>query len=54
MSTRAVILAAGQGQKLNLLHTPKPLILIYGKPLIIHQIERLQEAVYSDITVVVV
>lgn len=43
---RAMILAAGRGERMRPLtdHTPKPLLEAGGKPLIVHQIERLREA----------
>ena len=53
MNTTAVILAAGRGQKLNQLNTPKPLILVYGKPLIVRQLELLREAGIRDVVIVV-
>lgn len=52
MSTTAVILAAGRGQRLNHLDTPKPLMLVYGKPLVVRQIELLREAGLSDIMII--
>ncbi|MBI2050337.1 MAG: NTP transferase domain-containing protein [Parcubacteria group bacterium] len=48
-----IILAAGRGQKINVLDTPKPLLRVYGKPLIVRQIELLQEAGIRDIVIVV-
>lgn len=43
---RAIILAAGRGERMRPLtdHTPKPLLQAGGKPLIVHQIERLRAA----------
>ncbi|MFW5455029.1 N-acetylmuramate alpha-1-phosphate uridylyltransferase MurU [Thioalkalivibrio sulfidiphilus] len=50
---RAMILAAGRGERLRPLtdHTPKPLIPIQGKPLIVHHIERLAKAGITDIII---
>lgn len=48
-----IILAAGRGQKLNVLDTPKPLLRVYGKPLIVRQIELLREADIRDVAIVI-
>ncbi|HQS03621.1 MAG: hypothetical protein B7Y07_09525 [Halothiobacillus sp. 24-54-40] len=50
---RAMILAAGRGERLRPLtdHTPKPLIPVQGKPLIVHHIERLAAAGITDIII---
>lgn len=50
---RAMILAAGRGERLRPLtdHTPKPLIPVQGKPLIVHHIERLAKAGITDIVI---
>jgi 1L-myo-inositol 1-phosphate cytidylyltransferase len=41
---QAVILAAGIGSRIKDLGSPKPLVMLYGKPLIEHVMERLKEA----------
>jgi MurNAc alpha-1-phosphate uridylyltransferase len=48
---RAVILAAGRGVRLKPLTdtTPKPLIEVRGKPLIVHHLERLRDAGFTQI-----
>lgn len=50
---KALILAAGRGERMRPLtdHTPKPLLLAGGKPLIAHTVERLVDA---GVTVLVV
>lgn len=48
-----VILAAGRTQRINYLNTPKPLLLVHGKPLIVRQIDLLREAGIRDIAIVV-
>ncbi|HEX6136852.1 MAG TPA: nucleotidyltransferase family protein [Casimicrobiaceae bacterium] len=49
----AMILAAGRGERMRPLsdHTPKPLLLAGGKPLIVWQIEALARAGFRDIVV---
>lgn len=49
----AVILAAGCGERMHPLtdHTPKPLLEVGGKPLIVYHVERLVAAGHCDIVV---
>jgi N-acetyl-alpha-D-muramate 1-phosphate uridylyltransferase len=48
---KAVVLAAGKGERLRPLTdtTPKPLIEVHGKPLIVHHLERLRDAGFTQI-----
>jgi N-acetyl-alpha-D-muramate 1-phosphate uridylyltransferase len=50
---KAMILAAGRGKRMRPLtdHTPKPLLMAGGKPLIQHQIERLAAAGFRDLVI---
>lgn len=50
---RAMILAAGRGERMRPLtdHTPKPLLAVGGKPLIVWHIERLARAGFHDIVI---
>ena len=50
---KAMILAAGRGERMRPLtdHTPKPLLPVAGKPLIIHTINQLVSAGFSDIVI---
>ena len=48
---KAVVLAAGKGERLKPLTdaTPKPLIEVGGKPLIVHHLERLRDTGFTQI-----
>lgn len=48
-----MILAAGRGERMRPLtdHTPKPLLMAGGKPLIVHHIEHLAAAGFHDIVI---
>ncbi|WP_029146746.1 N-acetylmuramate alpha-1-phosphate uridylyltransferase MurU [Methylophilus sp. 5] len=50
---RAMILAAGRGERMRPLtdHTPKPLLPVGGKPLIVWHIERLAKAGISELVI---
>lgn len=50
---KAMILAAGRGKRMRPLtdHTPKPLLKIAGKPLIVWHIENLKQAGFQDIVI---
>lgn len=50
---KAMILAAGRGDRMRPLtdHTPKPLLKIAGKPLIVWHIENLKKAGFIDIVI---
>ena len=50
---KAMILAAGYGKRMRPLtdHTPKPLLAVAGNPLIVHHIERLRAAGFTDLVI---
>lgn len=50
---KAMILAAGLGKRMRPLtdHTPKPLLMAGGKPLIVWQIERLRDAGFTELVI---
>jgi N-acetyl-alpha-D-muramate 1-phosphate uridylyltransferase len=53
IAMHAMILAAGRGERLRPLTdtTPKPLIEVGGKPLIVHHLERLAAAGFRDVVI---
>lgn len=50
---KAMILAAGRGERMRPLtdHCPKPLLAVAGKPLIVHHIERLRAAGFTELII---
>lgn len=51
--TKAIILAAGTGKRLDRHDNPKPLVRVGGKPMILHVIEQMQDAGITDIHIVI-
>lgn len=53
MSTQALILAAGRGERMRPLtdHTPKPLLAVQGKPLIAWHLQALARAGVQDVVI---
>ena len=50
---KAMILSAGYGKRLRPLtdHTPKPLVPVGGKPLVVHHLEKLADAGFQEIVI---
>ena len=50
---KAMILAAGYGKRLRPLtdHTPKPLVSVGGKPLLVHHLEKIAGAGIKDVVI---
>jgi MurNAc alpha-1-phosphate uridylyltransferase len=50
---KAMVLAAGYGNRLRPLtdHTPKPLVRVGGKPLIVHHLEKLAQAGFREVVI---
>ena len=50
---KAMILAAGRGERMRPLtdHTPKPLLKVGGKPLIVWHLERLAQAGFKEVVI---
>ena len=50
---KAMILAAGRGERMRPLTdaTPKPLLEVRGKPLIVHHLEALSSAGFSEVVI---
>ena len=48
-----MVLAAGYGNRLRPLtdHTPKPLVAVGGKPLIVHHLEKLAAAGFKEVVI---
>ncbi|MEP6871732.1 MAG: sugar phosphate nucleotidyltransferase, partial [Anaerolineaceae bacterium] len=54
MITKAVLLAAGRGSRLGVLTEtqPKPLLVVAGRPIIVHILDGLRRAGIEEITVI--
>ena len=50
---KAMLLAAGYGNRLRPLtdHTPKPLLPIGGKPMIVHHLKKLADAGFKEVVI---
>jgi len=50
---KAMILAAGKGERMRplTLHTPKPLLMAGGEPLIVHHIRKLRAAGFRELVI---
>lgn len=50
---KAMILAAGRGERMRPLTdtTPKPLLLVAGKPIIVHTLDKLRDAGFNEIVI---
>lgn len=50
---KAMVLAAGRGERMRPLtdHLPKPLLPVAGKPLLLHHLERLADAGFTDVVI---
>ena len=51
MTRNGIILIEPESSRLNYLKTIKPLILVYGRPLILHSIDDFKQAGISDIMI---
>ena len=50
---KAMILAAGYGKRLRPLtdHTPKPLVPVGGKPLVVHHLEKIAQTGIREVVI---